>query len=53
MSELETLTHLINNILGSDAALRKESEIKLNQSKEENTDQYFLLLLQILRCNPL
>lgn len=49
MSELETLTNYIQVILGHDNKLRKEAEGVLDQVKEKNVDQYFILLLQLLR----
>lgn len=53
MSELEQLTHYIKIILANDNVARKEAEGIINQVKEKNLDQYFLLLLQLLRGSSL
>lgn len=49
MSDLEKLAQIIQKILGNDNTVRKECEKVIQQVRESNADQYFVLLLQLLR----
>ena len=51
INELEMVANLINNILGNNNQLRKESEQLFNQIKEQNPDQFTLVLLEIVKGN--
>ena len=51
INELEMIAALINNILGNNNQLRKESEQLFNQIKEQNPDKFTLVLLEIVKGN--